>query len=305
VRPSRNVLIVGFLIMSTTFGVAACGSDDEVERDRFDSGSTPAAVPYDLPFGLEEVEGSAAVGRPAVYEVPGGGDRPEPSTVLHAAYRVEADDPVEVFEGWVTELEQSTLGFGQIHVRADGGDDDDDDDDDDGAWLAAANVDGNYLDLQLWTTEGDPILLVHVIGDEEGSATLAADEVEAGEPPSSSLAWDERQSGDTLFREGDTIHVPENSSTLTPTVPISQGTGGSYSVLSADDGAAAVDAMLAEAQTTSDSGEVDEPTRYEHDGTTVITAGFVIPAGGWGFDVVSVQGPDDQQATVYVSSAAD
>jgi hypothetical protein len=36
-----------------------------------------------------------------------------------------------------------------------------------------------------------------------------------------------------------------------------------------------------------------------------VRGGFVIMAGGWGFDVVAVEAPGDGGATVYVVSYAD
>jgi hypothetical protein len=40
-------------------------------------------------------------------------------------------------------------------------------------------------------------------------------------------------------------------------------------------------------------------------GTQIVEAGFVISAGGWGFDVVAVRASQDPYATLYVTSAAD
>jgi hypothetical protein len=140
----------------------------------------------------------------------------------------------------------------------------------------------------------------------EGEATTAAGGADAGDPPVSSLAWEERTDGDPLFEEqGTVIHVPEGSRVLTPTVPVFCGTGGSFSVLSAEDGRAAVDALIAEAEASDDYGETDGPFERHDDGVTVVTASFYITAGGWDFDVVSVRGPDDESATLYVSSCAD
>jgi hypothetical protein len=52
-------------------------------------------------------------------------------------------------------------------------------------------------------------------------------------------------------------------------------------------------------------GQTDGPDERVVDGVTVITAHFVIMAGGWSFDVVSVRAPEDDAATLYVTSCAD
>lgn len=90
-----------------------------------------------------------------------------------------------------------------------------------------------------------------------------------------------------------------------PTIPTFGGTGGSTSVLAAEDGEAAVQAMLDEAMAISDHGEVTGPAVAEVEGTRVVYASFVITAGGWEFDVVTARGLDDTYATVYVVSGAD
>ncbi len=90
------------------------------------------------------------------------------------------------------------------------------------------------------------------------------------------------------------------------TLPISGGTGGSYSVFAAEDGPAAVQALLDEAVATRQHGDVEEPKTLESsEGLEVVTGSFNISAGGWGFNVTSVRGPDDRVATVYVRSSAD
>lgn len=90
-----------------------------------------------------------------------------------------------------------------------------------------------------------------------------------------------------------------------PTLPTFGGTGGSTSVIAAEDADAAVQALLDEAQTVGQDGEVTGPEVTERDGARIISASFVICCGGWDFDVVAVRGPSDPYATLYVTSAAD
>jgi hypothetical protein len=63
--------------------------------------------------------------------------------------------------------------------------------------------------------------------------------------------------------------------------------------------------MLDEALGISATAHVYGPEASEVAGVRVVRAGFTIEAGGWSFDVVAVQAPDDPFATVYVTSAAD
>jgi hypothetical protein len=80
------------------------------------------------------------------------------------------------------------------------------------------------------------------------------------------------------------------------------GIGNSLSLVAAEDGEAAVRALLDEATVANRHGEATGPTVTTTDGTEVATAQFRIPAGGWGFHVVAVQAPDDPFATLYVAS---
>ena len=54
-----------------------------------------------------------------------------------------------------------------------------------------------------------------------------------------------------------------------------------------------------------EDGAVTGPEVMERDGARIVTASFVITAGGWGFDVVAVRAPGDPYATLYVTSSAD
>jgi hypothetical protein len=77
------------------------------------------------------------------------------------------------------------------------------------------------------------------------------------------------------------------------------------SVIAAEDADAAVQALLVEAQAVGEDGAVTGPEVTERDGARIVTASFVITAGGWEFDVVAVQAPGDPYATLYVTSSAD
>ena len=72
------------------------------------------------------------------------------------------------------------------------------------------------------------------------------------------------------------------------------------------DGPATVRDLLDQARAYgADNGEVTEPVATEVEGAHAVDAAFAILAGGWGFGVTSIQGPDDPYATVYVRSWAD
>jgi hypothetical protein len=167
---------------------------------------------------------------------------------------------------------------------------------------------GDYADLQLWATGSEPILLISIDRTGDDPARAAGIHDDAGDPPSPRSVVDdtERTTGDQLFSEqGDVVHLPEGTRSLMPTIPTFGGTGGSTSVLAAADGETAVRGLLDEAMALNDDGVATGPVVSEVDGTRVVHASFVITAGGWGVDVVTVQGPDDDYATAYVVSTAD
>jgi hypothetical protein len=286
--------------------VVACGGDGDSgdEAAESDEAGTPAAVgPVELPFGLEAVEGTEPVGRVAVFDhVPYIQDgEPVASRSLRAAYRVTDDDPLTVFRAWAAQLDGMTLDEVHFLTITDGGAD---------PWVqTVVRADDDRADLQLWATDEGPMLLVSLdrISDAPPRTPTVVDDV--GDPPApepADIGATGRTGGDVLFNEqGATIHLPDGTTALMPTIPTQGGTGGSTSMLAAEDSEAAIDALLDEAQATNDSGEVNEPDVTVDDGVEVIIASFVIPAGGWGFDILSVQGPDDPTATLYVTSAAD
>jgi hypothetical protein len=297
--------VAGVIAVGVT--VVACGSDGDGDRGdqatERDEAGTPAVGPVELPFGLEPVEGTEPIGRVAVFDhVPVIRDgEPVTSRSLRAAYRVTADDPQAVFRAWAEQLDGMTLDELHFLTITDGRAN---------AWVqTVALADDDQADLELWATDDGPVLLVSLdrMSDDPPRPPTIVDE--AGDPPApepADIGPTGRTGGDVLFNEGGAaIHLPEGTTALMPTIPTQGGTGGSTSVLAAEDSEAAIDALLEEAQATNDFGDVDEPEVTMDDGVEVITAGFIIPAGGWGFEILSVQGPDDAAATLYVTSAAD
>ena len=266
--------------------------------------------PFELPFGLEPIDGTEPVGRPAIYDhVPFTFDgNPVEARSFEAAYRVTSDDPLGVLRAWVAQLGNG-LALDEASIHSAG--------EDHSPWMEAwasqeyrpDRPGGDYASLQLWVTGADPILLVSMsrTSDEPPRApTVEADD--AGDPPPPASVVDDtpRAEGDVLFTEqGDEVHLPEGTRSLMPTIPTFGGTGGSTSVLAATDGEAAVQALLDEAAAYDDHAEVTGPETSTFEGNEVVTGNFVITAGGWSFDVVSIRAPDDPHATVYVTSAAD
>ena len=258
----------------------------------------PADPAYPLPFGLEQVEGTTPVGRPAVFHAYFYDGTELPAvTMLRAAYWVTDDDPRAAFDAWVAQLDR--LAVGEVHVTdATGGP---------GLWRNATGLAGaDFVQIDLWSTTTDPILLVYV---HRSDAAPRAPAITANggtpEPPEPVEATPDRGEGDELFTEqDDVIHIPPGVRMLA-TIPTQAGTGGSTSVLAAEDGEAAVAAMLDEAVSQSRFRDAVGPMVSERDGTRVVYASFSIPAGGWSFTAVAVEAPDDEHATVYVTSAAD
>lgn len=308
--------------------VSGCG-DPDVAADAGNVGSSNAAVQtgveesYALPFGLEQLEGASPIGRPLVHEAVDViyNDEPIPYVILQAAYRISDDEPVEVFRRWVAELATAELALDEVSVRPPNYPYD--------PWMSASGDSaftpdappGDGFSIQLWATSGEPILLVgarrRVDGEPPRAATVGED-AEAATPdpePGDTLVVGpqghvveetERAAGDPLFTEqGDTVHVPDLTRPLMPTLPTMSGTGGSTSLLAADDAEAAVRALLAEADALSDHDVVTPPSVTTYQDAQIVTGGFVIPAGGWGFSVVAIRAPGDPWATLYITSSAD
>jgi hypothetical protein len=305
---ATTTVVLGTVLAAA--GVAGCGGDDGSDDE---AGSDVAAAdlqgPFPLPFGFEQVEGTEPIGRPASYEEAAYHLNGEPvrSRTLQAAYRVTADDPTAVLRDWADQLDQG-LALDNVFITYES-------DGSGGPWLTAtgdteyrSDEPADYADLQLWATEAGPILLVSVSRVSDEPPRNATVEEMPGDPAAPDPVPDdsERSAGDVLFTEqSNEIHLPEGTRTLMPTIPTFGGTGGSSSVLAAEDGEATVRALLDEALEVDADGDATEPEVTEVEGTEIVTGGYVREAGGWGFDVVSIRGPDDPAATVYVTSYAD
>ena len=180
-----------------------------------------------LPFGLKQVAGTRPIGRPAVFdEVPlAYNGNPITTRSLRAAYRVVGDDPVAVFRSWAKQLE--VLHVGSVHMR--GGDGPGDRQPwlqlDGGGFSGGGPPIGDWVDLQLWATDGAPVLLVTVQRySDDGPATNVDDRLAAPRRPNAVVDNSERSSGDVLFEEqGQEVHVPSGSRPLMGTVPIFGG----------------------------------------------------------------------------------
>lgn len=296
----RMALLMAVLVLPVAIG--GCNSDPSASS----SGEEPAPdIAVTLPFGVEHVEGSASIGRPAIYEhVPFTyNGEPVEARTLWAAYRVVAPHPAAVFREWVDQLDR--LALDRVVVRSSRSRHD--------PWLEATGITdsspGDSARLELWLTEREPILLVRLnrISSDEPRRPTVDDDAGQLRRRTSAVSNERRTAGDVLFTEqGDSIHLPTGTRALMPTIPTWSGTGGTTSVLAATSSRDAAQALLDEATRVDPSGEITLPlstTRF--DGVEVLTAHYEISAGGWGFSVVSVRGDDDPYATVYVSSYAD
>lgn len=264
---------------------------------------------YELPFGLRQVDGTSPLGRPAVFEAALGELKGQPVefTRLRAAYAVTADDPVAVLDAWVDQL--ATLPLDDISVSPGEASI--------GQWVVANGYTSDpagepyaaaAAGLQLWRTGGGPVLLVDVSVRPGAERMRALTAVTRTVPPRPDTEVENRlaAAGDVLFTEQEQqVHLPDGTRGLLPTLPTPSGTGGSSSVLAAEDADAAVQALVDEARDLNDAGEVAGPTVTVEDGVRIVRGSFVIPAGGWGFDVAAVRAEGDAQATLFVTSSAD
>ena len=304
---------LGVLAIAVALTVAGCGDPVATgPADRADSGGD-APREHPLPFGLAQIPGTQPIGRPAVYDDVPYTYNGVPVTVraLKAAYRVTSSDPLSVFRAWVRQLEPLHLETLRVWSEPR----------ETARWIEAVGYPGgggsphgDTASLQLWATDDGPILLIEITREtEDGPVTTIQDDAGSPAAPTTVIeSTGRREAGDLLFEEqGDEIHLPDGAVALMPTIPVSAGTGGSWSVFSAPDGRKAVDAMMDEASAMhpdeSESGNrgATPTTEATLDGIEIHTAAFTICCGGWGFRAVSVQGPSDVTATVYVSSFAD
>jgi hypothetical protein len=268
---------------------------------------TSAGAATTLPFSLTQVVGTTAVGRPAVFD----GvtllfkDKPVVMAQLRAAYRVTSKDPVAVFRQWLDQL--ASLQLGEIGVRVGG---------DPGEWLTASAFGGPHdparpptgsFELGLWRTENGTYLLVDVARRSDGQpAPASTPPFPAAPTPPAEVPDRDRRTGDVLFTEqGHEMHMPPRCRDLMPSLPTSNGTGGSTSILAVEDASAAVESLLDEGRSLSAGAEVRGPTTTTQQGVQVTEASFDIGGGGWGFRVLAVRGKDDNFATLWVTSYAD
>ncbi|HEX4901629.1 MAG TPA: hypothetical protein VFV42_02400 [Acidimicrobiales bacterium] len=218
-------------------------------------------------------------------------------------------DPDAVLRSWAQQL--APLGMGDVLLRA-------------GEPLDALSAWGEigvqsgwvggspgpgWVDVQLWATEGEPILLVSIdrFPDvDRVESTVVDDGGSLEPPPDPSVGARPPAPGDELFDEGsDVIHVPEGARALMPSIPTTRGTGGSTSLLAATDERAVIQRMLDEAVAQNEYHEVSPVEVEEQDEVTVTKGRFVVPAGGWEFQVVAVRVLGEPDAMVWVQSAAD
>lgn len=281
---------------------ASCGDPASTRES-----SVTSVESVDLPFGLTVVDGTEPIGRPAVVDEPAFSYNGQPVDArrLRAAFWVTARDPVAVVHAWVEQLDQ--LALDQVTIRRSLAGPEHWIDVTGGTAFVPDEPSGDRADLELWATSRGPVLLVSIDRIRgEPRQPVVTDELGDAPEPSATVEQSERSEGDVLLTEqGDTLHLPEGSRSLMPTIPTSGGTGGSTSVLAAPDPVDAVVALLDEAAAVTENGETTGPTESTVDGVDVVTGSFVITAGGWEFRVVAARAPDDDAATVYVTSAAD
>jgi hypothetical protein len=286
-----------------------CGGDDSSAEGKA-AAVTVVPNPVPLPLGLVQVPGTTAIGRPAVRHTTlllyGG--TPVQGVRLRAAFRLEEADASRVVQAWAEQLAALDI-VPNIDVNYGGGDD--------GIWVSVMGLAGGgpthaYVNAELWTTDDGLILLVEVVRADgvpttDGTPSPIAGALPPGEP-APEPPDDHMPSGDVLFVEQKAeMHLPDGARRLTPTLPVFGGTGGSYTVLAADDPRAALQELLDEAVETGEGqGDTEGIVESESEGgVRVLHADFNIPAGGWGFEATAAQGPDDATATIYVRSFAD
>ena len=240
-----------------------------------------------LPYGLEQVEGTVAVGRPVLSEE---------DVALRAVYRVTAEDPIEVFQAWLDQIARVTAfpiqpppwtceRFAATPAR----------------WCAVSH--GG--ELELWMTDDGPLLLVDLNAppDEPAPGPVEVGAFEPGAPPSEQLPWVLPTAGEPFIQEqGSVLRLPPGTVGLVPTVPRNHGAGNTYALFAASDAEAALADLARQARGFDGGPEVTGPERSVVDGVTYDRATFYVPAGGPLFEVTSIRAADDPVATVYVES---
>lgn len=296
-------------LLAPLVALASCGSDGTPVRAEQAPQERP--VPAPLPFGLEQVDGTEAIGRPMVFDhvtlIWNG--QPIRSRALRAAYRVTGD-PTDVLQAWAGQLVPLELGDVLLHSSAL--------ELEHVPWAeigthAEADPDApgpGWAGVELWDTHHEPILIVSI--DRHHGSDGVASEPLAGQgrivPPTRSpqVSVQPPGPGEELFSEqGEVVRVPEGARALMPMIPTTAGTGGSTSLLASGDELGVIQAMLDEAGSQDGHGEVVGPELQDQDGARVVIASYGVPAGGWGFHVVAVRDPGDAEAMLWVTSYAD
>lgn len=268
------------------------------------AGEAPVVRATALPFGLASVDGTRALGRPDVYEDTAGTYQGVPvrGRRVQAVYEVtDGQDPVEAFRRWVAQLAVLPLDT----LTADDGPL--------GQWLSAtggsANAPGEpgaRARLDLWATAGGAVITVDVFV-QPGVAPdrPAVPDVPDAPRPTPDANGPAPTPGDVLFVEkSDRVLVPDGARALIGTLPRPGGEGGSYSLMAADDAQETVDAILRQSTgLTGMTPDVRQRTVTVEDGVTVRRL-YVSFGSAWQFDLTAVQGADDDEATVYLSTAS-
>jgi hypothetical protein len=300
--------------------LASCGSPED-SADEPDGTQGPGAAPssaFDLPLGLEQVDGTDAVAAPVVAEQTTLLYQGEPvrSLSVRAAYWVTGD-PGSVLAGWAEQL--GDLGVGEVGFgQTESGQQQPGMPEYPWAEVGAHHftMDGpgpGSARVQLWSTTAAPLLLVEVdrhLGEDPVPGAVPDVPPLAPAPPG--IPAGAVPPGGVLFTEqGAAIHLPADARAVTPTVPTMAGTGGNTVVLVTEDPEATARAMVQEgfdineAAPQHEPGTITGPEVAELDGATTVTAGFNSGSGGWTMQAVASKDPEAELGTVWVSTAAD
>jgi hypothetical protein len=308
----RKSVVVGLAFVALSGGVSGCGDRTEVDSIADTPAEEAPATQYDLPFGLDQVEGTAAVARPVVAEQPPGRTPDSaPAIGLRAAYRVTGS-PQEVMTSWSEQFAE--LGLGDVTyltpsmLESDGPD----------PWLELSTYSlgsyGNHANAELWSTTAGPLLLIEI----DRSPDVVAVPVDAPDLPTLPDAPAPVPMPTTLASGGEAafgppgaeVDLPPGAEQVMPSVPSISGTGGEVVMLTTDDPLGTVRSLVQEAYDWNEAqpaepGSIEGPHAGEVDGSTTAAAEFSSGAGGWGFSVLASQAPEDELASVWVRTYAD
>lgn len=292
------MLAVTVVVLGSAVGCESTGVGPDAER-------APAAV--ELPFGLRQVDGTKVLGRPAVYRDQKGTFDGEPvlGTRLQAVYSVTGPDPVAVFSRWVEQLAMLPLDAVGVGVGGSGG-----------QWLVAS---GQAADspgspaletkalIELWPTPDGAVIAVDafVQPDAVPDQPSLPDIPRAPRPPQDAGPRPQRP-GDVLFEEKfDAVLMPDRARALVGTLPRSSGEGGSFSVIAAADAKRTIDNLLRQASehAAGFKPEIVMPVPTVDGDLRVSGLSFSF-GSAWSFDLVAVQEANDEEATLYISTAS-